>query len=391
MYTKYYGLIRKPFENTPDPLFLFLSKKHREVLASLMYGINSAKGFVLIEGDIGTGKTTLIHALLKEIHPTYLVVNIINPRSTFDDMIDFLAKKLGIQSEGKNKLEVIEAIRNGLEALDNEGRRTVLIIDEAHLLSETSLEDIRLFSNIESESRKLIQIVLAGQNELYRMLQKESARPLKQRLVISRTLDPLEKKETRDYINHRLHIAGRKSQLFDKKALSLIWKKSRGIPRLINQVCDNALLIGFAVEARSIGPKIIKEVIQDMESGYRYKSSGSNLFFHRLKWLGAATIAALLIGYLVVDFRTDTPLNLKNWLFKRDFVSNQTNASTPEQKALTYSIKDSSTEPLEPYEKQQERSNIRKKSPSLESREMENDQIQANGEEAFSKTDEIIQ
>jgi len=299
MYTKYYGLTKEPFENTPDPDFLFLSKNHREVLASLAYAINAAKGFVLVVGDIGTGKTTLIHALIKQLDPSFVILNITNPRATFNDILNYLGKKVGITAEKAGPLETVEAIQNKLETLHARGgKHAVLIVDEAHLLSDEALEDIRLISNIENEERKLIQIVLVGQNELSDKLRKESLRPLQQRLVVTRRLVPLNRKETDEYIRHRLRVAGKQSQLFDKKALSLIWKKSRGIPRLINQICDNAMLIGYAVEARSIGGKILKEVIGDMESIHKVQRHGPVFLSHRLKWIGAVAIAALLVVYL---------------------------------------------------------------------------------------------
>ncbi|MBC2695755.1 MAG: AAA family ATPase [Desulfobacteraceae bacterium] len=334
MYTKYYGLTSKPFENNPDPLFFFMSNKHREVLASLTYGINSAKGFILIAGDIGTGKTTLIHVLLKEINPDFIIINIINPIAAFNDMLYHLAKKIGVSCKGKNKIDLVEDISNKLEKLDQDGKRAVLIIDEAHLIPDESLEDIRLLSNIESEKRKLIQIVLVGQNELYNKLQKEALRPLKQRLLINRHLEPLDKKETRDYIKHRLNVAGRRSQLFDQNALSRIWEKSRGIPRVINQICDNAMLIGYALEADTIGPKIIKEVIKDMEPWHRHKKPEIKIYISRFKWLGATVSAALLVILLTRYAGNKTYYQQELEPVKKSFSSNKNDSTMPLQSVL---------------------------------------------------------
>jgi general secretion pathway protein A len=335
MYTKYYGLTKKPFENTPDPDFLFLSKNHREVLASLTYAVNAAKGFVLVVGDIGTGKTTLIHALIKQLAPSFIVLNITNPRATFRDILHYLGQKVGVTSEKAGPLETVEAIRNKLETLhEGGGKHVALIVDEAHLLSDEALEDIRLISNIENEERKLIQIILVGQNELGDKLRKESLRPLKQRLVVTRRLVPLNRKETQEYILHRLRIAGKQPQLFDKKALSLIWKKSRGIPRLINQICDNAMLIGYAVEARSIGGKILKEVIGDMESVHKLKRNGPVLLSHRLRWISAVAITALLIVYLGIYIFDGKHFFLKNWIFRKDSDSVRTETPTQPQNSL---------------------------------------------------------
>ncbi|MFH1630143.1 MAG: AAA family ATPase, partial [Pseudomonadota bacterium] len=300
MYTKYYGLTRKPFENTPDPNFLYLSREHREVLASLVYGVNSAKGLILAMGDVGTGKTTLINALQKQLDPSFVSVRITNPRlvfgrSTFTNILEYFATELGLLWDTTNNRDLIEAVTDELETLDRSGRRAVLIIDEAHLLSEESLHDIRLLSNIENEKTKLIQILLIGQNELNRKLQEDSLKALKQRFNITRRLMPLDKSETTGYIMHRLRVAGGDSQIFDKKALSLIFKKSWGVPRMINQICDSSLLIGYAVEARSIGSRVVKEAINDMNTVYKPEKTRSTFFFHEWRWPTTLTTAALLI------------------------------------------------------------------------------------------------
>ena len=298
MYVKYYGLTRRPFENTPDPDFLFLSKNHREGLASLVYAINASKGFVLIVGDVGTGKTTLIHALIKELDPSFIILNVTNSRASFKDILYSLGKKVGITPERADPFGTAEAIQDKLETLhENDGTQAVLIVDEAHLLSDEALEDIRLISNIENEQRKLIQIVLVGQNELSEKLDQASLRSLKQRVVVARKLLPLGRKETYEYILHRLRVAGRQSQVFERKALSLIWNKTQGIPRLINQVCDNALLIGYAVEVRFIDQSIIKEVIRDMESVRRDRRPGPVFFSRRFGWIAGILVVAVLAVY----------------------------------------------------------------------------------------------
>jgi general secretion pathway protein A len=313
MYLRYYNLKKKPFENTPDPLFLFESKKHREVLASLVYGINSGKGLLLVVGDIGTGKTTLIHALLKRLDPSFITINFINPcldprTVTFEGILVLLARRLGLSHLVKDKIQLLEIVTRALEALDRKGRKVVLIFDEAHLLSEKSLEEIRLLSNIENERRKLIQIVIVGQNELNAKIEKESLRPLKQRVSISRRLERLNKSETEDYINHRVRVAGNDSQLFKKKAISLIFKESEGIPRLINQICDNSLLIGYAVESRSITRRIVKEVIDDMNSTYDHKEDRPKFPFFTLRWSRSYGIIFIIIILLLICLVVFKPL-----------------------------------------------------------------------------------
>ncbi|HDZ89503.1 MAG TPA: AAA family ATPase [Deltaproteobacteria bacterium] len=312
MYTRFYGLTKKPFENTPDPEFLYLSENHREVLASLAYGVNSAKGLILAMGDVGTGKTTLINALKKQLDPSFVVVRITNPRlvfgqSTFTNILEYFASELGLDSDRTNNRDLLEAVTDELERLDRSGKKAILIIDEAHLLSEESLHDIRLLSNIENEKTKLIQILLIGQDELNSKLQKDSLKALKQRFNISRRLRPLNKSETGDYIMHRLRVAGRDSQIFDKRALDLIFKKSSGVPRLINQICDSSLLIGYAVEARSIGSKVVREVINDMNAVYEQQEGRSVSLLHRwrwsITWVGIALLIALTVATLTVDRR----------------------------------------------------------------------------------------
>ena len=303
MYTGYYNLTSKPFENTPDPLFLYLSRQHREVLSALLYGIDSAKGFTLVSGEVGTGKTTLIRSLLEKIDPDHIVISIINPRSTFDDVFKLLAKKLKVPINEENRLETIEKLRFKLETLNQEGHRAVILIDEAHLLSEESLQEIRLLSNIENEKFKLIQIILVGQNEIYSLLDKDSQKSLKQRIVINRQLHPLNKEETTEYIKHRLFIAGRKDKLFNDRAVTLVLRESGGIPRLINQICDNALLIGYALKTPLIDRKIIKEVINDMAPASPKKLPYPFYFLKTRKtWAIAGAIALLIVIIEVNNF-----------------------------------------------------------------------------------------
>jgi general secretion pathway protein A len=303
MYKNFYLLEKKPFENTPNPEFLYLSESHREVLASLVYGINFAKGFVLVAGNVGTGKTTMIQALLRELNSNFVVTHINNPRAGFTEIIYRLSKDLGLHFNNEtNRLDSYYDFRSKLEKIDKEGKRTVLIIDEAHLLSEECLEDIRLLSNHETENRKLIQIVLVGQNEIYDILQKNSLKSLKQRVVINRILSPLDRKEVEKYIQHRLRIAGRQDMLFDRRALFMIWEKSGGVPRVINHLCDNALMTGYALGSRKIGAKIIKEVIEDMELGYTTKELPARDEKNIKKMAFSAALISLFILMLLIGY-----------------------------------------------------------------------------------------
>jgi len=345
MYTRYYGLTRKPFENTPDPLFLFQSKSHREVLASLIYGIDSAKGLIVVVGDIGTGKTTLIHALLEELDPSQVILKITNPRlffakSTIGNILEYFVRELGISLDKTDSREMVETLTRELEALDKEGRRAVLIIDEAHLLSEDSLQDIRLLSNIENEKKKLIQIVLMGQNELQHKLQEESLRSFKQRISISRRLMPLGKTETEEYVTHRFRIAGRKTSLFERRALSLIFTESQGIPRLINHICDSSLVIGYAIQTNSIGAGIVKEVINDMNSIYGYKKTESTLFFHKLSRTVLYTFLAVVVALGLFYYIAVKPAGILSRQNENGLISAPREPSTRVHEIPRYPVKD---------------------------------------------------
>jgi type II secretory pathway predicted ATPase ExeA len=299
MYKSFYGLQVKPFENTPDPDFVFLSNQHREALSSLLYGIENAKGFILITGSVGTGKTTIIRTFLQQTHPEHIIINVINPKTSFTDVLDLLAEKLAIKRAGVNQLVWLELLQERLCELNKREIRALILVDEAHLLREEALEEIRLLSNIEHEKQKLIQIVLVGQNEIYELLARERQKSLQQRIVISRQLSPLNKKETSQYIEHRLRVAGCSRIIFGKDALKLIWRQSQGVPRLINHLCDNALLIGYAMSAAAIGKKIIKEVIHDMGVERRFLPPSNWRLHTKTGWLTASIIllVALMFWY----------------------------------------------------------------------------------------------
>jgi len=307
MYCKFYGLTVEPFENTPDPDFLYLSKNHREVLAAMNYGIKAGKGFVLVVGDVGTGKTTLIHALMKQIDPEYIVIHIINPRISFQEIVAEIARKLGVAHREGQVHGLVEVIQSRLVRLAEQGKPVVLVIDEAHHLSLDSLEELRLISNIESEKKKLIQIALVGQIELYRTLLRDELKQLKQRIVLHRRLLALEQNETIKYIEHRLKVAGRNTPLFNNKALNLIWKRSNGIPRVINQLCDNSLIIGLATNATTIGPRIVEEAIDDMDTGGL--SAKKPVLFRWFNWKFIAATAAVVVFALLFLYWNTGQLN----------------------------------------------------------------------------------
>jgi general secretion pathway protein A len=266
MYHEYYGLIRSPFEMTPDPAFLYLGEVHREGLATLVYGVESRKGFVLLTGEVGTGKTTLLHALLAQLDRKTLSAFIFNPRLEPLDFFRMLFDELGIETRCETKAEYLLTLNHFLIERLERNLTTLLIVDEAQNLSPEMLEEIRLLSNLETPSSKLIQIMLVGQPELWDMLCTPELRQLRQRIVLRHRLVPFRHEETEDYVGERLRLAGYTGKgIFKKSALRALHEVSGGIPRVVNIVCDGALLLGFAREMPRIGPEVVAEVARDLD------------------------------------------------------------------------------------------------------------------------------
>jgi general secretion pathway protein A len=269
MYTKFYNLKEKPFNLTPDPKYLFLGDTHREALAHLVYAVRERKGFMVMTGEIGTGKTTLLHALLKKLDANTKTIFIFNPLLDAKDFFKFVCFDLGIQAKDQTKGDCLLEIYRFLVESYKEHRTVVLIIDEAHNLNPSLLEEIRLLSNFETAKDKLVQIILVGQPELNCTLNLPECRQLKQRISLWFYINPLNKKETDEYIRSRLRKAGLETPCFKQKAIDEIFKYSKGIPRLINILCDNSLTIGYATNKKKIDKKIIEEAIDDLEVGQR--------------------------------------------------------------------------------------------------------------------------
>ena len=265
MYRQYYGLLRSPFEMTPDPAFLYLGEAHREGLATLVYGVRARKGFVLLTGEVGTGKTTLLHALLSQLDATTTAAFLFNPRLEPLDFFRVLFDEYGIEERCTTKAEYLLALNRFLIERLEKGQPTLLIVDEAQNLSREMLEEIRLLSNLETPTSKLIQIMLVGQPELGEMLARSDLRQLRQRIVLRHHLRPFDEKETAAYIDERLRLAGYTGQgLFDRGAIREIHAVTGGIPRLLNIVCDSALLLGYSREIPVIGKAQVREVAQDL-------------------------------------------------------------------------------------------------------------------------------
>jgi len=266
MYCEYFGLVKPPFEMTPDPSFLYLGEAHREGLATLVYGVQSGKGFVLLTGEVGTGKTTLLHSLLGQLDESTACAYIFNPRLAPLDFFELLFDELGIEEECENKAQYLMALNRFLISRLEEGKKTLLIIDEAQNLSPEMLEEIRLLSNLETSSSKLIQIMLVGQPELKDMLAREELRQLRQRIALRHHLRPFDESETRGYIEDRLQRAGYTGKsLFKRSALRTLYEVTGGTPRLLNSVCDSALLLAYSRDQQTLDAATIREVAREME------------------------------------------------------------------------------------------------------------------------------
>jgi type II secretory pathway predicted ATPase ExeA/tetratricopeptide (TPR) repeat protein len=265
MYKSFYNLSERPFQISSDPKFLWLGAKHNEALAVLKYGLIGEKGFLLLTGDVGAGKTTLVNALLKTLDDTVLVANVTDPSLDLIGFLNHIALSFNIPQRFKRKEDFLIYFKDFLQqtCLRN-GKQVLLIIDEAHNLSRELLEQIRLLSNIELPEKKLINIFFAGQNELNQKLMTHECRALRQRITLNYNIKPLLETETRQYIKHRLKVAGTKTQLFDGKAIHEIYSFSGGCPRLINMICDRALLTGYVRGQKKITANTIKECSQEV-------------------------------------------------------------------------------------------------------------------------------
>ena len=266
MYKEFYGLKELPFALTPDPRFIYFTPSHTEAMANLHYGIESGKGLIVVTGEVGTGKTTILRWMMQRLDRTVLVGYIFNPRLTVPEFYQHVARLFDVQ-EWENKSELLFALGKTLEARHARGLRTVLIIDEAHGLSPAVLEEIRLLSNYESDSAKQLQIILTGQPELRDVLNQPELRQLKQRVALRCEIRPLPNvEETGRYVTSRLLAAGaERTDIFSPPAVDYVFRCSEGIPRQINNLCDNALLAGFAAGAETITRDILEEVAETFD------------------------------------------------------------------------------------------------------------------------------
>ncbi|OGW79460.1 MAG: hypothetical protein A3G33_00295 [Omnitrophica bacterium RIFCSPLOWO2_12_FULL_44_17] len=269
MYNEYFGLKETPFNVTPDPKFIFFSRKHMDAFSALVYGIESRKGFIQITGDIGAGKTTLCRAVLEKLKETRVQsALILNPCLSELLLLRTITEDFGIPVKAQNKKDCFDALNRYLLEQFNRGYNSVLIIDEAQDLTLKALEQIRLLSNLETNTDKLLQIVLVGQPELRDTLNQPSLAQLRQRVHVRFHLTALDRQEVEEYILHRLHVAGmdeRANFIFTKEAIDLIYDQSRGIPRMINKLCDWAMLGAFSKKLLTIDDKVVENVAVEAE------------------------------------------------------------------------------------------------------------------------------
>ena len=292
MYTDFFGLREKPFSITPDPRYLFMSERHGEALAHLVYGVTESGGFIQLTGEVGTGKTTLVRTLLLNRMPNNAdVAVVLNPQLSVLEFLATICEELHIDvthNRGSIKAQT-DALNRHLLGAHAEGRRTILIVDEAQNLSPAVLEQVRLLTNLETAKQKLLQIILIGQPELRELLARNDLRQLAQRITGRYHLEPLTREETAQYIEHRLKVAGTLGEVFDSGARKSVFNLSQGVPRLINVICDRALLGAYSEESRHVNKRLVRRAAAEV--------SGE---LERPVWLRPALAAAAVIGIAVI-------------------------------------------------------------------------------------------
>lgn len=280
MYKAFYKLKRNPFEITPDPSFLFPTRRHNEALAALYYGVRRRKGFVVLTGEVGTGKTLLLRCLLQLLKDSNDVkyAYVFNGRLSPLEFLQYVAGDLGLPAAGKNKSELLLQLASYVVSRGEKRLTTVLVVDEAHHLSSDILEEIRLLTNLETADEKLLQILLVGQPELDEILDSHDLRQLKQRIALRSHLASLDLNEAQGYIERRLQLAGspEPAKVFPPETVASVHHYSRGTPRLINTICENALVVGYARQAQSVTPDIIDGIAADFRLDIQTRRAGEN-------------------------------------------------------------------------------------------------------------------
>lgn len=268
MYNEFYGFREAPFNITPDPRFLFFSDRHREAYNHILFGLRERKGFIQVTGEVGAGKTTVCRALLEDLGPSYRTALILNPCLTGDQLLRTILIELGLEPSD-DRVTALQRLNQYLLDQLAEGNDVVLLIDEAQDLSHDLLEQIRLLSNLETDQRKLLQIVLLGQPELREKLDDPSLRQLRQRITVRYHLAPLSRREVEQYIQHRLQVVGANGRpSFSSWALAGIYRYSGGVPRLVNAVCDKALLCGYVEGDDHLTRRHVRRAVRELEGNF---------------------------------------------------------------------------------------------------------------------------
>ena len=292
MYTSFFGLHEKPFSITPDPRYLFLSERHGEALAHLVYGVTESGGFIQLTGEVGTGKTTLVRSLLQNRMPDNAdVAVVLNPQLSVVEFLATICEELHIEvTHNKGSVKALtDALNRHLLKAHAQGRRTILVVDEAQNLAPAVLEQVRLLTNLETARQKLLQIILIGQPELRGLLARNDLRQLAQRITARYHLEPLSRDEASSYIEHRLKVAGALGEVFDASAKREIFRLSQGVPRLINVICDRALLGAYAQESRRVNARLIRKAAAEVKGE-----------LERSPWVRRAAVAAGIAGVAII-------------------------------------------------------------------------------------------
>ncbi len=302
MYKEFYHFTQEPFNITPDPEFLYLSPRHREALAAIVYGIEKRKGFILITGDVGVGKTSILRAYLKDID-RYKVrcIYIINPNLTFRELLEKIFEELHIEAEGLTTVKMVDRLHRVLIDEYLHEKNFVILIDEAQNMPVETLEDMRLLSNLETSTDKLIQFVFAAPPEFDQILEHHQLQSLKQRITVRAKILPLNAEESAEYIQYRLSLVAESEEpAFTKDAMNMIAAKAKGIPRIINIISDNALVTGMGYRQKPVNPKIVKEVISDLKAVEKSKPK-----MHTIKWapFAAGLAIVLVVGLLFTMYK----------------------------------------------------------------------------------------
>ena len=292
MYTSFFGINEKPFSITPDPRYLFMSERHGEALAHLVYGVTESGGFIQLTGEVGTGKTTLVRSLLLNRMPDNAdVAVVLNPQLSVVEFLATICEELHIEvAHNRGSVKALtDALNRHLLKAHAEGRRTILVVDEAQNLAPAVLEQVRLLTNLETAKQKLLQIILIGQPELRDLLARNDLRQLAQRITARYHLEPLSREETASYIEHRLKVAGALGEVFDPAAKKEIYRLSQGVPRLVNVICDRALLGAYARESRRVNPRLVRLAAAEVKGE-----------LERSPWVRRTAVAASIIGIGII-------------------------------------------------------------------------------------------